>query len=253
MKKNKIALTLVCAILLVAASVMGTLAYLTSTSEAVVNTFTVGANVAIKLDEAKTNGAGEYLKKSVDENGNVIKDDDGDIEYEVTTVKTDAERVIANSYTLFPGHEYKKDPTVHVQGGDCYVFIKVENIISDSVLDDDSINTQMAKNHWKAVDAAKYPGLYVYDETTGTTVGKTVVNKGTASEKDLVIFEYFKIKSSATHDNIKNLNNTTLTINAYAVQADGFGSMSAAKTFTTAFPTVYTATTPSGGSEGGTT
>ena len=50
MKKAKKALALVlCAVLLVAGSVMGTMAYLTSKDE-VVNTFTVG-KVGITLDE----------------------------------------------------------------------------------------------------------------------------------------------------------------------------------------------------------
>ena len=56
MKKSKAILMALCAVLLVAASVMGTLAYLTST-DTVTNTFTVG-NVQIKLDEAKVNEEG---------------------------------------------------------------------------------------------------------------------------------------------------------------------------------------------------
>ena len=52
MKKTKKVLILgLCAVLLVAASVLGTMAYLTDT-KSVTNTFTVG-NVAITLDEAK--------------------------------------------------------------------------------------------------------------------------------------------------------------------------------------------------------
>lgn len=54
--KTKALLMSLCAVLLVAASVLGTMAYLTDSKD-VKNTFTVG-NVAIKLDEAK-----------VDENG----------------------------------------------------------------------------------------------------------------------------------------------------------------------------------------
>ena len=48
--KSKALLLTLCAVLLVAASVMGTMAYLTSTDK-VENTFTVG-NVKITLDEA---------------------------------------------------------------------------------------------------------------------------------------------------------------------------------------------------------
>ena len=49
MKKSKVLLTLLCAVALVATSVFGTLAYLTS-QDAVVNTFTIGS-VVITLDE----------------------------------------------------------------------------------------------------------------------------------------------------------------------------------------------------------
>ena len=49
--KSKALLLTLCAVLLVAASVMGTMAYLTSTDK-VENTFTVG-NVKITLDEAR--------------------------------------------------------------------------------------------------------------------------------------------------------------------------------------------------------
>ena len=60
-KSNALLMTL-CAVLLVAASVLGTMAYLTSTDE-VENTFTVG-NVKITLDESK-----------VDQNGNAVEGD----------------------------------------------------------------------------------------------------------------------------------------------------------------------------------
>lgn len=85
--KSKALLLTLCAVLLVAASVMGTMAYLTSTDE-VNNTFTVG-NVKITLDEAKVNIDG--------------------------TPVTPAERVKANEYKLLPGHTYTKDPTVTVK------------------------------------------------------------------------------------------------------------------------------------------
>ena len=61
MKTTKKALLLtLCAVLLVAASVLGTMAYLTSTDE-VQNTFTVG-QVSIKLDEAKANTDGTLVE-----------------------------------------------------------------------------------------------------------------------------------------------------------------------------------------------
>ncbi|MBE6038233.1 MAG: hypothetical protein E7218_03410 [Anaerofustis stercorihominis] len=101
--RNKALLTVLCAILLVVVSVMGTLAYLTD-DDSVVNTFTVG-KVELILDE--------------------------------TDVKTDGtkdtnERVKENEYHLIPGHTYIKDPTVTVKADseDCYVrmFVEVKNL-----------------------------------------------------------------------------------------------------------------------------
>lgn len=89
--KTKALLMSLCAVLLVAASVLGTMAYLTDTQK-VENTFTVG-NVSIKLDEAK-----------VDENGTQVVDKDGN----------PVARVTENEYKLLPGHTYVKDPTVTV-------------------------------------------------------------------------------------------------------------------------------------------
>ena len=97
--KSKALLLTLCAILLVTASVLGTMAYLTSTDE-VKNTFTVG-RVKITLDEAKVNSDG----KPIDENDAVVQD------------PAAAARVKENSYKLLPGHPYTKDPTVTVQAG----------------------------------------------------------------------------------------------------------------------------------------
>ena len=66
--KTKALLMSLCAVLLVAASVLGTMAYLTDSKD-VKNTFTVG-NVSIKLDEAKVNADG----KAIDKEGNVVTD-----------------------------------------------------------------------------------------------------------------------------------------------------------------------------------
>ena len=89
MKKFKALLVVACALLLVAASVFGTMAYLTST-DTVTNTFTVG-KVNIKLDEAKANPDGSLV--------------------------ANAARVKANEDKLLPGHTHNKDPIVTVLSG----------------------------------------------------------------------------------------------------------------------------------------
>ena len=76
--KKKVFLTVLCAAALVVASVLGTMAYLTSKTGPVTNTFTVG-NVNITLDETDVTPMG-------------VKDTDT--------------KVTENSYKLIPGHTY---------------------------------------------------------------------------------------------------------------------------------------------------
>lgn len=122
---RKALLLALCAVLLVGATFMGTMAYLTST-QSVTNTFTVG-KVAITLDEAKVSTDG--------------------------TPVVGADRVTANEYHLIPGHTYTKDPTIHVSDGseNCWLFVKVENGIAAIENTADTIAAQMAKNGWTPV------------------------------------------------------------------------------------------------------
>ena len=189
MKNAKKAMLLVlCAVLLVAGSVMGTMAYLTSKSEVVENTFTVG-NVKITLDEAK-----------VDEYG---------------VAEEDAARVTANKYKLIPGHEYTKDPTVHVIKGseECWLFVKVVNGISDIEADTSTIAAQMAANDWTPV--AGETNVYAY------------ANKVDARDAavDVHVFGTFTVDGEAA---VANFEGASITVTAYAVQADGFASAAAA-------------------------
>lgn len=104
MKKAKNALLLaLCAVLLVGATIAGTVAYLTSQTEVVKNTFTVGS-VRILLDETDTDNSKTQADKASAEG-----------------------RDLANEYHLMPGGTYEKDPTVHVRvdSEDAYVRMKV--------------------------------------------------------------------------------------------------------------------------------
>ena len=184
-KLRRILLTVCSAALLVCVTVGATVAYLTSTTGPVTNTFTVG-KVAITLDEA-----------DVDVDGVVEKNVDG----------TDKDRVNANEYKLIPGHTYTKDPTVHVSAGseDCWLFVKVVNGIS-GIEADTKIATQMANNGWTLVEEDS--NVYAY---------KTKVPANT----DVPVFSSFTIANDA---DVSSYSNATITITAYAVQADGFAS-----------------------------
>lgn len=120
---RKALMLIICAALLVSATVMGTLAYLTS-DDTVTNTFSIG-KVEITLTEAP-----------VGENGK----------------KIDGDRVKANKYKLYPGKEYDKDPTVFVDANseDCYIYVTVANGIS-AIEGDTTIAAQMATKGWTEI------------------------------------------------------------------------------------------------------
>ncbi len=202
--KSKALLLALCAVLLVAASVLGTMAYLTS-QDAVTNTFSVGS-VAITLDEA-----------DVDDN-----DNDGN-----TT-----ERDKANTYKLLPGHQYDKDPIVHVDADseDCYLFVKVVDEIA-VIEDAETVATQMAKNGWAAVDGVANTYVYI-----GTAEGASVP-LAVSGGSDITVFETFKIKGSVTNTELAKYKDKTITVTAYAVQMDGFEGKKAAEIWSTAFGT----------------
>lgn len=220
MKKTKVLLILACAVLLVAASVMGTLAYLTSTDK-VENTFTVG-QVHIKLDEAE-----------VDENGKAL-------------TGTEAKRVQENSYNLLPGHEYDKDPTVTVLKGSEPSYIKMVVTVNKA----DELDKIFAEHKLKLTEVVT--GYSDSEWTLHSTSKDTEANTRTyefyyketvsAKDNDVVLddlFETIKVPGELTNDEMKTLQykHTTkddstiewgeeeklsITVTAYAIQADGF-------------------------------
>lgn len=130
------------------------------------------------------------------------------------TAVTPEMRVAANSYKLMPGHSYIKDPTVHVAAGSeaCYVFVKVENGIAAFEASDNKIAAQITSNGWTAL--------------TGTTNVYYKQVNSSATQQDLAVFSGFKIADNA--EDVTGWGNATITVNAYAVQYDGFADASAA-------------------------
>lgn len=189
---RKSLLIALCAILLVVASVMGTLAYLTSTSAPVTNTFTIG-DVLITLDEAK-----------VDVYGNPV-----DAEGKETT-KADAPRVAENTYKLIPGHTYTKDPTIHVGDNSekVWLFAKIENDLSD-------FTTLAICTGWTEIDATNH--IYAYSE---------IVEAGA----DIEIFSTFTVDTNAQDDvEAVDTTNDKIVVTGYAIQADGLESKTPAE------------------------
>lgn len=200
-KAKKILALLLCAVLLIGATVAGTLAYLTAQTS-VTNTFTVGSVSFVKDNELDETIVNEY----------------GD-----AVTGTGAGRTTeGNEYKLIPGHTYTKDPTIHISAGseDCYLFVKVENGISAIEDSSSTILAQMTSNGWSAL------------EVNGTTVSNVYckanpVVTATNANNDVTIFESFTI---ATNADVSSYGDAKIVITAYAVQADGFDSAAEAWT-----------------------
>lgn len=189
MKKMYKAMALVlCALLLVAGSVMGTLAYLQAQTDPVRNTFAVG-KVAITLKETAIDP----------ETGKEIT---GDPVTGLTNIK------------LVPGREIKKNPFVTVEAGSekCYVFVKLENNIPTTY---GTLNG--FADTWSLIDETNK--IYAY---TGTLATNGVVDASTA-EKKLDVFNSFTCANNINAYGGET--NLAINITAYAVQAEGFADM----------------------------
>lgn len=240
--KTKALLMSLCAVLLVAASVLGTMAYLTDSKD-VKNTFTVG-NVAIKLDEAK-----------VDEMGNLVKNQDGTL----------ADRVTHNEYKLLPNHTYVKDPTVTVKtpSVDSYVRMKV-TFNKASALIAMCTDPEFAEAgptgvenayplirmvNFVEANAAKWDGIipdnmvetgdmladakyFAYDAKTDTLTYyfyyNETVKAPTADVKLATLFDSITVPEWATNDQLKALQGFEINVVAEAIQKDGFANADAA-------------------------
>lgn len=233
--KTKALLMSLCAVLLVAASVLGTMAYLTDSKD-VKNTFTVG-NVSIDLDEAKVNTDG--------------------------TVVTGADRVKTNSYKLLPGHTYTKDPTVTVlaPSEESYVRMKVTfnnasqiiALCTDPEFEGEATGVENAFPLIRMVkfmeaNAAKWDGIipdnmvetkdmlanskyfvkgtdntltyyFYYNETVAAPDGNVVL---------LTLFDSITVPEWVTGDQLKTLQGFEINVVAEAIQADGFANADAA-------------------------
>lgn len=179
---RKVLLLALCAALLVSATVMGTLAYLTADAGTVTNTFTVGS---IKFDPTLKNAMDEA---KVDEYGKVVG----------------TERVTANTYKLVPGGTYTKDPTIHMATDNeaCYLFVKVTNGIAPiEAAGDTTIAKQIEANWTKYNDEG-----YYYKELKANEGG------------DQVVFSSFTLANNA---NVADYENASIVIKACAVQKAG--------------------------------
>ena len=207
MKKKSLALVLALAMIVVCV-VGGTLAWLIATTPEVKNTFTVG-NVAITLDEAKAT-------------------DDG-------TLVPNADRVKANSYKLLPGHTYNKDPMVTVKAGSESSYVKMtvtftkaaelDAIFAPTGADMTSIFNGYNSANWiymgNTEDTANNTRTYEfwYKDTV------EALNADVALD---ALFDSITVPGGIKNDQLKTIEGMTITVNAYAIQADSFENAEAA-------------------------
>ena len=241
MKKIRkvLALTL-CAIALVGASVMGTMAYLTD-NDTVTNTFTVG-NVDIMLDEAKVDEYGH----AVDNSNNPIKNGDDYIAPDAVDDNTSVVRVESNSYKLLPGHTYIKDPTVTVVAGseDAYVRMLVEVNDIDKLKDAFPVDKYADWYAGEVFLLQKLVGGWDNSVWTSTSVKTATTGEGesavtsatyefrykekvdyaaTATELE-PLFTYIDVPGELNNAEIAKLNEVEITVKAHAIQFDGFAN-----------------------------
>lgn len=238
-KAKKILALLLCAVLLVGATVAGTVAYLTDKDD-VTNTFTVG-NVQIKLDEAvvdkETGKAPDLTNRTEDGNEEV---------------------------RMIPGRTIDKDPTVTVlkDSEDCYVRVKVTVDLSESWTSTDAVMAAWGWDETEGFDkfletwAGTFAGNYL---ATGNMVGFNTVNwnvavpvadrdaktityilnyktdtnnifkKNSGTNKDTdgnmvleAIFTKVSVPQNLTNAQLALLEGMEIKVEAHAIQAEGF-------------------------------
>lgn len=218
-KRTKTLLTLLCALALIAVSVIGTYAYLTAKDE-VKNTFTVG-NVGIKLDET-----------------NVDKQNEND-----------PARDKKNAYHLLPGHTYVKDPTVTVLANSEACYIRMTVTISD--IDDvdkvfaahsgeenwtmEKIFTGHDENVWESkgsktnynANQEKVSRTFTFWYCAGTGEGNAKYIHAATGESEVALdalFDNLVIPGTITNDELKSIAEMKIEVVAEAIQADGFST-----------------------------
>ena len=212
MKKKGIITTVAALTLTAIVGIGATLAYLSDKTNELTNTFTIGAGIDIKLDEAK-----------------VVNNEP------VGTERTET----GNSYTdLFPGQEVKKDPTTTVVkcSNPCYVFMKVTGIDKLEEVQTDSNPAVQAftvsgfnADNWVRVqgEEGKKDGIYRYKEAVSDAkaldplfTSVKYANEGNGSETP----------AEGGFSNIK--------VQSAAIQSEGFADGDAALTEVTGLFTI---------------
>lgn len=212
MKKKIFAIALAASIAVLA--IAGTsMAYFTDTEE-YTNVFTTG-NVEIQLSEAAVKDDGV---------GNLVLDDT-------------ANRTIINDTPatkdygkIFPSQTIYKDPTIKNIGSEtAYIgaIITIESTVFNSIVGENDIE--------KFITDINSNATVTYEKTTNGYKLYMIFEDKTAVGTEYILFKGIKVFDAWDHDQMKNLSDLTITVNAYATQTAGFADAKTA--LTTAFAT----------------
>lgn len=207
MKESKVLLAIICAALLVAATVLGTFAYLTS-QDSVVNTFTVG-NVRIELDETKVTPDGVPV-----DNANRVKE---------------------NNYHLIPGKTYVKDPAVTVKAGSEESYIRIVVVIDHykelMEIFGENFLPQNFVSGWDN-ELWKTTGEVKVDSINNTaTYEFRYFETVTAKDEDITLdalFDTLTIPGEVTGNALKKIEGLNISIFAHAIQSANLADEEAA-------------------------
>lgn len=224
MKKKTLTIA-IALVLVVALAVGATYAYLTAKTAEVKNTFVAGSVVAdsdLELFEHVAN-----------------KNDDGTYTLDTNAKATAGENGVYNSYTVMPGVNLPKDPTVNVKAasGAYYLFVEVTKG-SGFTGTNPPLSCNVDTTKWEKLDIADKEVYVYYVNKDGaktyiqdTTVENVAVLKTIGDTQNTITV-------SDDNDIVATLTNASasaLTFKAYACQAAGFDNATAA--FTACFGT----------------
>lgn len=200
-KVTKALLLTLCALALVAGTILGTLAYLTDRSS-VENTFTVG-NVDIKVDET-----------DVDEDGKPIED---------------ADRVEENDYHLIPGQSYVKDPTMTVIKGSEESYVRMMVTITHynqlkAIFGDDFLPENFASGWNREI----WPCVGITDNGDNSVTYefryRTTVDASNAEEAMVLepLFTAINVPGALTGEEMATIADMKIIVEGHAIQAATF-------------------------------
>lgn len=199
LRNRRIALTVCLMLVVMVASIGGTVAWLTATTDPVTNTFTYG-DINIDLYEHKYDASTNTL------GNDKIRDD-------------------SNKYKIIPGVNLPKDPTVEVKAGSeaCWLFVKVDQ--SEAFA---SGVTYDIADGWTQLTGEEITDTVYYRQVGADAANDQTFDvleqKTTADGKTYAI----TVSNQLTKTDVENQGTVTLKFTAYAIQQEGFDTPAAA-------------------------